>query len=61
MVGFHDKKSGYKYIKRNYHSWFPMLPTYEVYSRKLNKFQHGLKPQIMARLKYKTLPIPFDY
>jgi hypothetical protein len=120
MLGFHSKKSGYDYIRRHYQSWFPLLPVYEVYSRKLNKFnealayifkvicrryfpadskeavidtapivvctqQHsakskvgkplvnkgycaskkmyysGVKLQIMAGLRYKTLPFPFDY
>ncbi len=42
MLGCHSKKSGYYYIKRNYQSWFPLLPVYEVYSRKLNKFNEAL-------------------
>jgi hypothetical protein len=42
MLGFHTKKSGYDYIKRHYQSWFPLLPSYEVYSRKLNKFNEAL-------------------
>ena len=41
-LGFHSKKSGYDYIKRHYLSWFPLLPVYEVYSRKLNKFNEAL-------------------
>ena len=42
MLGFHSKKSGYDYIKRHYLNWFPLLPSYEVYSRKLNKFNEAL-------------------
>lgn len=42
MLGCHSKKSGYDYIKRNYQSWFPLLPVYEVYSRKLNKFYEAM-------------------
>ena len=38
LMGHHNKKDGYKYIRRHYLSWFPKLPTYEVYNRKLNKF-----------------------
>jgi hypothetical protein len=41
-LGFHSKKSGYDYIKRHYQNWFPLLPVYEVYSRKLNKFNDAL-------------------
>jgi hypothetical protein len=42
MLGFRCKKSGYDYIRRHYKSWFPLLPSYEVYSRKLNKFNEAL-------------------
>ena len=42
MLGCHSKKSAYNYIKRNYQSWFPLLPVYEIYSRKLNKFNEAL-------------------
>lgn len=42
LMGCKDKKHGYKYIKRHYHTWFPQLPTYEVYSRKLNKYYEAL-------------------
>jgi len=37
-----DKKSGYNYIKKHYHDWFPALPSYEVYIRKLNKYHEAL-------------------
>jgi hypothetical protein len=42
ILGYHSKKSGYDYIKRHYLNWFPLLPSYEVYSRKLNKFNEAL-------------------
>jgi len=42
MLGFHCKKAGYDYISRHYQSWFPLLPSYEVYSRKLNKYNEAL-------------------
>ena len=37
-----DKKSGYAYIKKHYPQWFPQLPTYEVYNRKLNKYYEAI-------------------
>ena len=37
-----SKKDGYLYIRRHYLSWFPNLPTYEVYNRKLNKYQEAI-------------------
>ena len=37
-----DKKVGCDYIKKHYHDWFPQLPSYAVYNRKLNKFYEAL-------------------
>ncbi|MFQ5753782.1 MAG: IS982 family transposase [bacterium] len=37
-----DKKAGYDYIKKHYRDWFPQLPSYAVYNRKLNKFYQAL-------------------
>jgi len=41
LVKSQDKKSGYEYIKKHYGQWFPALPCYEVYNRKLNKFHEA--------------------
>ena len=38
LVRGKDKKAGYAYIKEHYQGWFPQLPCYEVYNRKLNKY-----------------------
>ena len=37
-----NKKAGYKYLKKRYHHWFPALPSYEVYNRKLNKYYEAI-------------------
>jgi aspartate/glutamate racemase len=42
LVRSQDKKAGYDYIKEHYHDWFPALPSYEVYTRKLNKYYQAL-------------------
>lgn len=42
MIGCHKKIDGYKYIKHHYAKWFPNLPSYSIYSRKLNKYHQGL-------------------
>ena len=42
LMGCKDKKHGYQYLKRHFRSWFPQLPTYEVYNRKLNKYYDPL-------------------
>jgi len=43
VVGHKTKKDGYKYIKHHYYDWFPTLPCYEIYSRKLNKYSEALR------------------
>ena len=37
-----DRKSGYLYIAKHYGDWFPNLPCYEVYNRKLNNYHEAL-------------------
>ena len=36
------KKDGYLYLRRHYLTWFPNLPKYEVYIRKLNKYHEAI-------------------
>jgi len=43
VVGFRNKKDGYIYIRDHYAQWFPTLPCYEVYNRKLNKFSEAIR------------------
>ncbi|NUO80207.1 IS982 family transposase [candidate division KSB1 bacterium] len=46
------RKWGYAYIKDHYAAWFPTLPCYEVYNRKLNKL-HEAFAYIFSMLKTK--------
>ena len=43
LLGYPSKKAGYDYLKSHYYSWFPAMPCYEVYSRKLNKFSESIR------------------
>ena len=43
VVGCRNKKDGYRYIRSHYAQWFPELPCYEVYNRKLNRFTEAMK------------------
>lgn len=43
VVGYRNKKDGYMYIHDHYAQWFPALPCYEVYNRKLNKFSEAIR------------------
>jgi hypothetical protein len=43
VFGHRSKKDGYNYIKSHYANWFPCLPCYEIYNRKLNKFSGAIR------------------
>jgi len=42
LMGYPIKKDGYRYVRRHYRSWFPILPTYEVWNRRLNRSHEAL-------------------
>jgi len=42
LMGYLVKKDGYRYIQRHYRTWFPKLPTYEVWNRRLNRSHEAL-------------------
>jgi len=55
-----DRKSGYHYIQAHYSDWFPQLPSYEVYNRKLNKYHEALACIFsILRTKYGHADQPF--
>ncbi len=37
LMGYSEKKQGYRYVYRHYRHWFPSLPTYEAWNRRLNQ------------------------
>lgn len=43
ILGLKTKKEGYNYLKSHYSDWFPFLPCYEIYNRKLNKFSAAIR------------------
>lgn len=42
LMGYPIRKEGYRYLCRHYPSWFPALPTYEVWNRRLNRDHEAL-------------------
>jgi hypothetical protein len=53
IIGCKNKKQGFRFIRNHYVTWFPKLPQYEVYNRKLNKFHEALTYIFMVvRNKY---------
>ena len=60
LMGCKSKKDGYGYLRRHYLSWFPRLPGYEVYNRKLNQFHEALTyifKMLRNRYAYSSEPI----
>ena len=41
LIRAKDRKTGYNYIVKYYHDWFPKLPSYSVYNRKLIKYNEA--------------------
>lgn len=42
LMGYSIRKEGYRYLCRYYLSWFPALPTYEAWNRRLNRDHEAL-------------------
>jgi len=51
LMGYPIKKDGHRYVRRHYHRWFPKLPTYEVWNRRLNHEHEALAYLFHVMLK----------
>jgi hypothetical protein len=36
LQGFHEQRRIYRYVCRHWHAWFPTLPSYQAFNRRLN-------------------------
>ncbi len=36
LQGFHEQRRIYQYVRRHWHTWFPALPSYQAFNRRLN-------------------------
>ena len=36
LQGFHEQRRIYQYVRRHWHGWFPALPSYQAFNRRLN-------------------------
>lgn len=68
LMGYPIRKEGYRYLCRHYRSWFPALPTYEVWNRRLNRDHEALAylfnlilrrfaPQVSCEFLVDTFPV----
>jgi len=68
LMGYPIRKEGYRYVCRHYRSWFPALPTYEVWNRRLNRDHEALAylfnlilrrfaPQVAGEFVVDTFPV----
>jgi hypothetical protein len=58
IVGCNNKKHGHRYLKQHYFAWFPKLPSYEVYNRKLDKYHEALTYMFKMLRNRLTMPQP---
>ena len=52
LMNYTNKKHGYRYLRRHYRPWFPALPSYEVWNRRLNRDPEALHYIYSLVLRY---------
>jgi len=68
LMGYSRKKDGYRYLRRHYLAWFPQMPTYEVWNRRINRDHEALaylfnlilrtsQPRVMREFVVDTFPV----
>jgi hypothetical protein len=56
LMGYTEKKLGHRYLRRHYRDWFPALPVYEVWNRRLNREPEALHYVYNLILRYLAPP-----
>ena len=50
MQGFHQQRRIYDYARRHWRAWFPCLPSYQAFNRRLNRLAPAFEHLITATL-----------
>ena len=50
MQGFHQQRPIYDYARRHWRAWFPALPSYQAFNRRLNRLAPAFEHLITAAL-----------
>lgn len=50
MQGFHQQRHIYDYARRHWRAWFPALPSYQAFNRRLNRLDPAFEHLITAAL-----------
>lgn len=50
MQGFHQQRRIYDYTRRHWRAWFPALPSYQAFNRRLNRLAAAFEHLITAAL-----------
>ena len=61
LMGYTLRKEGYRYLCRYYQAWFPALPTYEVWNRRLNRDHEALAYLFNLILRRFAPPVGYDF
>ncbi len=51
LQGFNQQRRIYEYVRRHWHSWFPALPSYQAFNRRLNLLAPAFEQLISTTLE----------
>lgn len=51
LQGLHQQRRIYEYVLRHWHEWFPTLPSYQAFNRRLNELAPAFEQLISATLE----------
>ncbi len=51
LQGLHQQRHLYQYMRRHWHSWFPTLPSYQAFNRRLNELAPAFEQLISTTLE----------
>ncbi len=50
LQGFQQQRRIYEYVRRHWHAWFPALPSYQAFNRRLNELVPAFEQLITSTL-----------
>jgi hypothetical protein len=51
LQGFSQQRRIYEYVRRHWHAWFPTLPSYQAFNRRLNELVATFEQLISSALE----------
>jgi hypothetical protein len=60
MQGFHQQRRIYDYTRHHWRAWFPHLPSYQAFNRRLNRLALAFEHLITETLARQVVPLAAD-